>query len=236
MPVRPQKKGFTLIELLVVIAIIAILAAILFPVFARAREKAKQATCQSNLKQLSLGFQMYAQDYDDTCLPYHASGQYLWLAILHPYIKNTQIYSCPSTGYTATAAIAGACSCQPVRFGLNLGLFNYPATFPVTLSDLDLPAETVEFADCTNYNWNSLPGGMWWSYTHPDYRHNETCNVAFVDGHVKAMKQGALEATAVNSSGRKVAYVSSGVASAWTRDPTITIFPLWQTASSLTHY
>src|SRR5947208_16218835 len=70
---RTQKRGFTLIELLVVIAIIAILAAILFPVFAQAREKARQTTCLSNLKQLGLGFRMYLQDYDDT-FPGRACG------------------------------------------------------------------------------------------------------------------------------------------------------------------
>ncbi|MFQ6098945.1 MAG: DUF1559 domain-containing protein, partial [Armatimonadota bacterium] len=69
---RHRTVGFTLIELLVVIAIIAILAAILFPVFSRAREKARQASCQSNLKQLALGFLMYAQDYDEKFYSYHS--------------------------------------------------------------------------------------------------------------------------------------------------------------------
>jgi prepilin-type N-terminal cleavage/methylation domain-containing protein len=131
-----MRKGFTLIELLVVIAIIAILAAILFPVFARAREKARQASCQSNLKQLTLGLLQYMQDYDETipigswvspalgggidttcgrtsagCArnndqvadgnvrnPWQtATG--LWLHVrLDPYIKNYQIWMCPSLG------------------------------------------------------------------------------------------------------------------------------------------
>jgi len=98
---RTRARGFTLIELLVVIAIIAILAAILFPVFAQARDKARQATCISNLKQLSLGINMYAQDYDET-LPYgynySADGKvwWWWQDSIHPYVKNNAIYSCPS--------------------------------------------------------------------------------------------------------------------------------------------
>ena len=102
-----MRKGFTLIELLVVIAIIAILAAILFPVFARAREKARQASCTSNVKQLILGILMYTQDYDEM-LPQSINNAYLvpgytnqnrcWWgsAITGPYVKNTQIYRCPS--------------------------------------------------------------------------------------------------------------------------------------------
>jgi prepilin-type N-terminal cleavage/methylation domain-containing protein len=96
-----RRSGFTLIELLVVIAIIAILAAILFPVFAQARDKARQATCLSNCKQLSLGINMYAQDYDE-CLPYgynyRSDGQvwWWWQDSIHPYVKNDAIYTCPS--------------------------------------------------------------------------------------------------------------------------------------------
>ena len=97
-----MRKGFTLIELLVVIAIIAILAAILFPVFARAREKARQASCQSNLKELALGTLMYAQDFDE-CYPCWDRGPsdetqspfYPGRAIM-PYVKNLQIFTCPS--------------------------------------------------------------------------------------------------------------------------------------------
>ncbi len=99
-------KGFTLIELLVVIAIIAILAAILFPVFAKAREKAKQAGCQSNLKQIGLAWLMYAQDYDETTcsslISYPGNPDpHVWpdrlypLELLQPYIKNTQLFICP---------------------------------------------------------------------------------------------------------------------------------------------
>src|SRR5690242_8344294 len=94
-----KRKAFTLIELLVVIAIIAILAAILFPVFAQAREKARQTTCLSNLRQLGLGFKMYAQDYDETYplinISYWALQPEMMKAV-DPYIKNKTIWACPN--------------------------------------------------------------------------------------------------------------------------------------------
>lgn len=109
-----QLTGFTLIELLVVIAIISVLAAILFPVFAQAREKARQATCISNAKQIGLGIAMYIQDYDQRYPPAAYSeaygdahpfkgvrkpggaNQWLWPDLVNPYIKNAQVYNCPS--------------------------------------------------------------------------------------------------------------------------------------------
>jgi len=107
---KRRKDGFTLIELLVVIAIIAILAAILFPVFAQAREKARQASCLSNCKQIGLAVQMYCQDYDETLpnagpiWPQNAKipifnagyGWGMWVVLLDPYIKNRQVWVCPS--------------------------------------------------------------------------------------------------------------------------------------------
>jgi prepilin-type N-terminal cleavage/methylation domain-containing protein/prepilin-type processing-associated H-X9-DG protein len=99
-----QKSAFTLIELLVVIAIIAILAAILFPVFGRARENARRSSCQSNLKQIGLGLLQYTQDYDET-LPYshfgangnsNTTNNYKWMDAIYPYVKSTQVFNCPS--------------------------------------------------------------------------------------------------------------------------------------------
>ena len=114
-----ERRGFTLIELLVVIAIIAILAAILFPVFSKAREKARQASCLSNVKQMSLGAMMYAEDYDGVNVPpwaYIAGGTnvdpsflgpyaalyptlVLWEQLVYPYTKSFAVCICPSSSY-----------------------------------------------------------------------------------------------------------------------------------------
>jgi len=108
--INRKSHGFTLIELLVVIAIIAILAAILFPVFARARENARRSSCQSNLKQLGLGMLQYAQDYDEQ-LPSNQSASPNngiqgsdWTSGIFPYVKSAQIYSCPSGTIRASGA------------------------------------------------------------------------------------------------------------------------------------
>lgn len=109
---RAHYQAFTLIELLVVIAIIALLAAILFPVFARARENARRASCQSNLKQIGLGLIQYAQDYDERVVVWNqavpgyvaptgypsnpAAGEMRWPDALQPYVKSHQIFNCPS--------------------------------------------------------------------------------------------------------------------------------------------
>lgn len=100
---RQKNSGFTLIELLVVIAIIALLAAILFPVFGRARENARRSSCQSNLKQIGLGLVQYAQDYDDNMVwafyqttSTDSSSAYKWMDVIYPYVKNEQVFNCPS--------------------------------------------------------------------------------------------------------------------------------------------
>jgi prepilin-type N-terminal cleavage/methylation domain-containing protein/prepilin-type processing-associated H-X9-DG protein len=114
-----RHRGFTLIELLVVIAIIAILASILFPVFARARENARRSACQSNLKQIGLGIMQYVQDYDEKYPPSGfrsatnsacTSALYRcnpWQGLIQPYVKSTQLFACPSNTRN-TATITGS--------------------------------------------------------------------------------------------------------------------------------
>jgi prepilin-type N-terminal cleavage/methylation domain-containing protein/prepilin-type processing-associated H-X9-DG protein len=192
---KRSRRGFTLIELLVVIAIIAILAAILFPVFARAREKARQSSCQSNLKQIGLAFTMYAQDYDEK-MPrgsgYIAPTALLspgnygeWFLELAPYIKNTQIFNCPSASRTAfqTGGVDSTALGYGVAYSRNLFIDR------TAMADITEPANCIIMADGINnymrlYCKASEGGNYGWSWN----RHNDGCNYTFVDGHVKWMK------------------------------------------------
>ena len=114
-----KRKGFTLIELLVVIAIIAILASILFPVFARARENARRSGCQSNLKQIGLGIVQYVQDYDERMPSSQNDGLYKdvpWHIMLQPYVKSYQIFRCPSN--TGTGKINNTTNANALAAGI----------------------------------------------------------------------------------------------------------------------
>lgn len=178
------RKGFTLIELLVVIAIIAILAAILFPVFARAREKARQSSCLSNVKQLVLGVMMYAQDYDETLPGYHFVGSPTeynqWFEVIEPYVKNEQIFVCPSDSNADMSA-------GDPSYGWNYRFISYGTHNPgdpiTTLGDFEKPAQTILMADATQYYVRG-PGTTNQSYW-PEPRHNEGSNFGFADGHAK---------------------------------------------------
>jgi prepilin-type N-terminal cleavage/methylation domain-containing protein/prepilin-type processing-associated H-X9-DG protein len=165
-------KAFTLIELLVVIAIIAILAAILFPVFAQARERARQTSCLSNSKQLSIALTMYTQDYDERLPMYqfpNPSGgpTYGWQWAMMPYLKSTQVLICPSaekicdissasSSYDPTYANPGA-GLGSGSYGYNyayLGTYsgsapNYTYTTH-TLAEIDVTSRTVAFTEITS--------------------------------------------------------------------------------------
>lgn len=163
-----NRRAFTLIELLVVIAIIAILAAILFPVFAQAREKARSASCLSNIKQVSLSWQMYIQDYDETMVPAFnyapttvgtsTFSQIWWPKLQEPYVKNWAIYHCPSAPDPSAVFGGGPFAWwrNQMRLG-NIG-YNYlglsiwlacdvKQTVGVGLASVGKPASTVAFVD-----------------------------------------------------------------------------------------
>jgi prepilin-type N-terminal cleavage/methylation domain-containing protein/prepilin-type processing-associated H-X9-DG protein len=154
-----QHKAFTLIELLVVIAIIAILAAILFPVFAQARERARQISCLSNARQLGTANTMYLQDYDETILP---STNYavptsdplrIWSPMIQPYVKSEGIFNCPSASgakYAASWANRGEMSIGYNAMTAYDPLGVEAPTSVASLASLEEPTRTVLLADTAN--------------------------------------------------------------------------------------
>ena len=195
-----MRRGFTLIELLVVIAIIAILAAILFPVFARAREKARQSACSSNLKQLALSMLMYVQDYDErfpgAYCALNPTGTGRWHTVVEPYIKNLQLFICPSEPdwvYVATSTRAGAYGYNGYGTTGSNGLgWRYasasgpaPSQWAPKLGQVMQPASMIMLGECATYYYEIRGYGGAGSTYGPSLRHNEGSNVAHVDGHVK---------------------------------------------------
>jgi len=215
MRVRHSKPGFTLIELLVVIAIIAILAAILFPVFARARENARKSTCQSNGKQIGTAIMMYAQDYDEMLIPGampiagNWTGAPRWHALIQPYMKNTGALNCPSKsnygrGYGVNGNLCYGGGSRhmaqiPDVAGTAVVMEGSQCTASVA-TDLD-PVNWINYESyATDWqlsmpcNWDGTGAGT--NYTNggdgnltrrPVGRHMDHVTVVYVDGHVKSM-------------------------------------------------
>jgi prepilin-type N-terminal cleavage/methylation domain-containing protein/prepilin-type processing-associated H-X9-DG protein len=202
-----KQKGFTLIELLVVIAIIAILAAILFPVFAQAREKAKQSTCASNLKQFGHAWMMYTQDYDEITPDtlFHMNGRTWggtwngnWIDLLGPYLPAgptvvsegiprvmSKTFICPSDTKPSAAA-----SSYGMPYGFSSAYYGSSTLYraPVPYGKIQIPEKIVVAADslntsirCTSSNWKA---GAYPAVN----RHNGKTNCVFADGHVKIMQ------------------------------------------------
>ncbi len=194
-----EANGFTLIELLVVIAIIAILAAILFPVFARAGEKARQSSCLSNVHQLSVGILMYAQDFDERLIPSRdKTNNLIWSAYLQPYVRNTQVFICPSVAddsiYGQTWKDRGRLS-----IGLNRDMEDRDTNIARLLSEYPYPAATILLADSVpNDISNGGRGFQVMADSEPNtqsgigMRHNEGTNVACLDGHAKWYKSSTM--------------------------------------------
>jgi len=211
-----MRRGFTLIELLVVIAIIAILAAILFPVFARAREKARQASCLSNIKQLAVAAKMYADDYDEVfCKARFADEDWgYWFAVIHPYVNNSQLHVCPSLRRNATdsTTVNSVLNIEEgsLCYGWNIGTTDAPDGYytngmgyyegdgkpPVAASMILEPADTILLGDISYspglYDTNFLyllykVSGLAGDETYTPDVHNGGGNYAYVDGHAKWM-------------------------------------------------
>lgn len=231
---RIPRLGFTLIELLVVIAIIAILAAILFPVFARARENARRASCQSNLKQLGLGIMQYVQDYDERYpayvrqygITYQNNGvnmPYLvWQLQVQPYLKSRQIFACPSnTNGLIQGTSPGVFDIRPDYSGNSIGTSPYPwlgstslgqgifggdLSPGLSLADVPNSAGTIMVLENAADNLCFPDEGAGWSRDRLYAGHLSMGNYLYADGHVKSLRPMSTIANGVNQ---------------WTRDNTI---------------
>lgn len=206
-----KRVGFTLIELLVVIAIIAILAAILFPVFAKARDQARRTSCLSNIKQLGLGLLMYVQDYDETFLttqnglggdypgwdPYCGTwvGFRSWVRYIQPYIKNKQLCLCPSGPRNFLLGGTGVADGMAQDFPEgNHYLYKHCIAAagdflgrPQKLSDYNVPASIVLVHEYASWHNNQKSVMTWVT---PAEVQGMNLNVCFMDGHGKYVPGG----------------------------------------------
>ena len=200
---RSCRTGFTLIELLVVIAIIAILAAILFPVFARARENARKITCISNLKQLGTAVLMYAQDYDEY-LPNNFAGKkdtMLWndlsgSGLLDSYLKNKKVWFCPSDTPPTYKNQTYDYSYCLYNNTADVNKHAYPSTMEShSLAEAQFPAQKVLFWEVTAYHGNRLY--VAYDLTYKGVR-GDISNMTMLDGHAKTFHEGQLNPDVVN--------------------------------------
>lgn len=186
-----RRRGFTLIELLVVIAIIAILAAILFPVFARARENARKNSCASNMKQIMGATIMYSSDYDES-LP----GRVTWVNRLSVYTKNPDIFACPSYGKAETLTDKGWCQTAygqfpwywPIAGGYTIVCSIVGSWPPFNMAGIQHPSDAAMYIDsdyCSSCSQHSDVTQGCIDGPYSTARHGQGLNVAFADGHVQ---------------------------------------------------
>lgn len=190
-----RRRGFTLIELLVTIGILAILATILFPVFGKAREKARQTTCLSNVKQISMAMMMYIGDWDEQFVS--CTSTYRWYTPLQPYVKNGEVFHCPSMSDDEGGN-------GNTDYVIN-GLFAHS----VSQADIVYPSDTVMISErkagcphdgyhpwpsVSSQDWDNLSdyvsgsGSNWFLDHVARERHNGGCNYGFADGHAKWLR------------------------------------------------
>jgi prepilin-type N-terminal cleavage/methylation domain-containing protein/prepilin-type processing-associated H-X9-DG protein len=195
-----KRRAITLIELLVVIAIIAILAAILFPVFARARENARRASCQSQLKQIGLGLVQYTQDYDERFPSWQMGNTGTirsWVEVIQPYVKSTQVFICPSEPANKVGTIDGYKTTYSANFftdgcGVHgtttgIGVFGDDASVGVHISDIQNAATTISVEEMGTPD-DIINPSCPWSSSRLFNGHLATANYLFVDGHVKTLR------------------------------------------------
>ncbi|HLV81448.1 MAG TPA: DUF1559 domain-containing protein [Chthonomonadaceae bacterium] len=205
------RRGFTLIELLVVIAIIAVLAAMLFPVFSQAREKARQTSCLSNSRQIGLAIQMYADDHDEgfpcTCMQgmMMTTDPQDWVTAVTPYVKNSGVFHCPSDN---SPLWTNMMTPRISSYGFNAYFMPvYPPYYGAHMADINHPAECVLVTEMADSDSNDFFLPMYWGnpskvtdanmqmmewdmmaqqpLSTAIHRHQQGANYVFAEGHAK---------------------------------------------------